>query len=188
MRLDEPHRPAQDPRDRIRQSDRDQGRKHADASATARIRDRDLQRSSEMLGASVLKAPLGFGGRRRIRTSVGYAGDLAGRLTPYVLSRNARLVLFPLVHGGFALPLDPASFCLALPRPGSEDASAARAPARQTLFLLHDLVTSQRWAQRYVERGAIDVLLVDDILRLLRSPDAIDSLSEQRRQLVHDLT
>jgi DNA processing protein len=67
--------------------------------------------------------------------------------------------------------------------------SGAKMQARLALehgkrvFLLHDLVTSQRWAQRYVERGAIEVYTIDDILRLLRSPEAIDSLSEQRLQL-----
>jgi DNA processing protein len=72
--------------------------------------------------------------------------------------------------------------------------SGAKMQARLALehgkrvFLLHDLVTSQTWAQRYVERGAIEVHTVEDIVRLLRSPEAVDSLSEQRRQLVLDLT
>jgi DNA processing protein len=71
--------------------------------------------------------------------------------------------------------------------------SGAKMQARLALehgkrvFLLHDLVTSQAWARRYVERGAIEVHTVDDIVGLLRSPEAVDSLSDQRRQLVLDL-
>lgn len=71
--------------------------------------------------------------------------------------------------------------------------SGAKMQARLALehgkrvFLLHDLVTSQPWAQRYVERGAIEVHSIEDIVGLLRSPEAVNSLSEHRRQLVFDL-
>ena len=71
--------------------------------------------------------------------------------------------------------------------------SGAKMQARLALehgkrvFLLHDLVASQPWAQKYVERGAIEVHSIDDIVDLLRSPEAVDSLSDSRRQLILDL-
>lgn len=71
--------------------------------------------------------------------------------------------------------------------------SGAKMQARLALehgkrvFLLHDLVTSQHWARRYMQRGAIEVVTVEDVIRLLRSPEQVEALSGQRRQLVLDL-
>jgi DNA processing protein len=72
--------------------------------------------------------------------------------------------------------------------------SGAKMQARLALdhgkqvFLLSDLVTSQPWARRYIEkRGAVEVHTIDDIVQRLRSPQEIDALSGQRRQLILDL-
>jgi DNA processing protein len=54
----------------------------------------------------------------------------------------------------------------------------------KTVFLLRTLVTSQPWAQKYVEQGnAIEVPDTDTILRALRTPEAMEELSAGRRQL-----
>lgn len=71
--------------------------------------------------------------------------------------------------------------------------SGAKMQARLALehgkrvFLLRSLVASQTWARDYVSRGAIEVESVDDILRFLRSPEQIEALSSQRRQLALDI-
>lgn len=52
------------------------------------------------------------------------------------------------------------------------------------VFLLRTLVTSQPWAQKYVEQGkAVEVPDIETILRALRSPAAMEELSVGRRQL-----
>lgn len=57
--------------------------------------------------------------------------------------------------------------------------SGAKMQARLALehgkrvFLLRSLVTDQPWAQRYVDRGAIVVSEVADVIRHLRSPGAV---------------
>jgi DNA processing protein len=51
------------------------------------------------------------------------------------------------------------------------------------VFLLATLVESHPWTHRYVERGAIVVHSVDDILRLLQSPAALKARSDNRQQL-----
>lgn len=52
------------------------------------------------------------------------------------------------------------------------------------VFLLASLVRQRPWARRYLERpGAVEVHDVDDIVRLLRSTEAVQARSEQRRQL-----
>lgn len=51
------------------------------------------------------------------------------------------------------------------------------------VFLLASLIASRPWAQQYLERGAIEVRDVDDIVRLLQSPEAVQARSAQRRQL-----
>ena len=67
--------------------------------------------------------------------------------------------------------------------------SGAKMQARYALdhgkrvFLLSSLVRERTWAQRYLERGAIEVDDVDDIVRLLQSPGAVQARSDQRRQL-----
>jgi DNA processing protein len=72
--------------------------------------------------------------------------------------------------------------------------SGAKMQARLALehgkrvFLVSRLVTSQPWAQKYVrDRGAIEVTEVDDVLRRLRSPEAIEHVSAGRRQLALEL-
>ena len=67
--------------------------------------------------------------------------------------------------------------------------SGAKMQARYALehgkrvFLLSSLVRSRPWARKYLERGAIEVADVDDIIRLLQSPEAVQARSDQRRQL-----
>lgn len=51
------------------------------------------------------------------------------------------------------------------------------------VFLISTLVEQHPWTQRYVARGAIVVHGVDDILRLLQSPEALQARSDDRRQL-----
>lgn len=51
------------------------------------------------------------------------------------------------------------------------------------VFLLSTLVEQHEWARRYVARGAIVVHGVDDILRLLQSPEALQARTDDRRQL-----
>jgi DNA processing protein len=67
--------------------------------------------------------------------------------------------------------------------------SGAKMQARYALehgkrvFLLASLVRERSWAKRYLDRGAIAVDDVDDIVRLLQSPEAVQARSDQRRQL-----
>jgi DNA processing protein len=72
--------------------------------------------------------------------------------------------------------------------------SGAKMQARLALehgkrvFLVSRLVTSQPWAQKYVEdRGAIEITSVDDVLNRLRSPAEIEQLSAGRQQLALEL-
>jgi DNA processing protein len=72
--------------------------------------------------------------------------------------------------------------------------SGAKMQARLALehgkrvFLVSRLVTSQPWAQKYVEqRGAIEVTEVADVLSRLRSPETIEHVSAGRRQLALEL-
>jgi DNA processing protein len=54
-------------------------------------------------------------------------------------------------------------------------------------FLMASLVTREEWAQRYLERGAIEVHDVEDILRWLRTPEQVEQQSSQRDQLALEL-
>jgi DNA processing protein len=54
-------------------------------------------------------------------------------------------------------------------------------------FLMASLVTRETWAQRYIERGAIEVHDVEDILRWLRTPEQVEQQSSQRDQLALEL-
>ena len=71
--------------------------------------------------------------------------------------------------------------------------SGAKMQARLALehgkqvFLLQTLVTSQPWARRYLDRGAIEVADVDAILDRLRSWKSIEALSTGRQQLAFGL-
>ncbi len=72
--------------------------------------------------------------------------------------------------------------------------SGAKMQARLALehgkrvFLVSRLVTSQPWAQKYVEdRGAIEIRSVEDVLARLRSPTAVERLSAGRQQLALEL-
>ena len=51
------------------------------------------------------------------------------------------------------------------------------------VFLLSSLVRERPWAKAYLERGAVEVAGTEDILRRLRSSEAILEQSHQRRQL-----
>jgi len=71
--------------------------------------------------------------------------------------------------------------------------SGAKMQARLALehgkraFLVHSLVTDQKWAQTYVaERGAIEVSGVEDIIEHLAAPGRIRGVTDQR-QLTLDL-
>jgi DNA processing protein len=74
--------------------------------------------------------------------------------------------------------------------------SGAKMQARLALqhgklvFLVQSLVTSQPWAQRYLDKQqrAIQVAGVDDVLSFLRSPEGVESVSEGRRQLALGLS
>jgi DNA processing protein len=55
------------------------------------------------------------------------------------------------------------------------------------LFLVNQLVTTQPWARKYLERGAIEVRCVDDVLERLRTPERIEELAAGRRQLSLEL-
>ena len=56
------------------------------------------------------------------------------------------------------------------------------------VFLVSRLVTSQPWAQKYVaERGAIEIRTVEEVLKRLRTPEAIEQLSAERQQLALEL-
>jgi DNA processing protein len=68
--------------------------------------------------------------------------------------------------------------------------SGAKMQARLALehgkkvFLVQSLVTSQQWAQDYVnKRGAIEVAEVDEVIRYLASPERVLLATEQRQQL-----
>lgn len=71
--------------------------------------------------------------------------------------------------------------------------SGAKMQARLALehgkqvFLVSRLVTSQRWARSYLDRGAIEVHTVEDVLRRLRSPEDVELRSAGRRQLLLEL-
>ena len=72
--------------------------------------------------------------------------------------------------------------------------SGAKMQARLALehgkkvFLIHSLVTGQKWAQTYVQnRGAIEVNDVDEVVRYLASPTRLQQASEQRQQLTLSL-
>jgi DNA processing protein len=54
-------------------------------------------------------------------------------------------------------------------------------------FLMASLVTREEWAQRYLERGAIEVHDVEDILHWLRTPEQVEQQSSQRDQLALEL-
>jgi DNA processing protein len=52
------------------------------------------------------------------------------------------------------------------------------------VFLLASLVRERPWARSYLDRGAVEVTDTErDIIQRLRSPEAIQEQSEQRRQL-----
>lgn len=56
------------------------------------------------------------------------------------------------------------------------------------VFLLASLADQQVWARRYLDRGAIRVDGLEGIMQRLRTVEAIDQQSEQRRQLTLALT
>ena len=58
------------------------------------------------------------------------------------------------------------------------------------VFLLESLVTDQKWAQDYVKKyGRLVTVVreVDDVVDRLRSPQQVEELTTQRRQLAFDL-
>lgn len=67
--------------------------------------------------------------------------------------------------------------------------SGAKMQARLALqhgkrvFLLSSLVREREWARRYLDRGALEVRDVDDIVRVLRSTQAVQARTEERLQL-----
>jgi DNA processing protein len=71
--------------------------------------------------------------------------------------------------------------------------SGAKMQARLALehgkqvFLISRLVTDQEWARGYLDRGAIEVKSVDDVLRRLRPLEQIDERTAGRLQLTLDL-
>jgi DNA processing protein len=71
--------------------------------------------------------------------------------------------------------------------------SGAKMQARYALehgkrvFLLSSLVAQRQWARQYLDRGAIEVRDVGDIVALLNSPSAVQARSDQRRQLTLSL-
>jgi DNA processing protein len=76
----------------------------------------------------------------------------------------------------------------------ANETSGAKMQARLALehgkrvFLVSRLVTSQPWAQKYVEtRGAIELRSVEDVLTRLRSSTAVEQLSAGRQQLALEL-
>lgn len=72
--------------------------------------------------------------------------------------------------------------------------SGAKMQARVALehgkqaFLLASLADGQEWARRYLERGAVRVDDLEAVMKRLRSVEAIDQQSQQRRQLTLALT
>ncbi len=71
--------------------------------------------------------------------------------------------------------------------------SGAKMQARLALeqgkraFLMASLVTREPWARSYLQRGAIEVNSIDDVLHWLRSPEQVEAQSAQRSQLVLEL-
>lgn len=71
--------------------------------------------------------------------------------------------------------------------------SGAKMQARLALehgkqvFLIEDLVTHQPWARGYLERGAVKVSSVAEVLQLLADVDRLERVAEARRQLTLDL-
>jgi DNA processing protein len=71
--------------------------------------------------------------------------------------------------------------------------SGAKMQARLALehgkqvFLVSRLVMNQSWARKYVERGAVEVHRVEDVVSRLRSLEQIDALTAGRRQLALEL-
>lgn len=71
--------------------------------------------------------------------------------------------------------------------------SGAKMQARLALahgkhvFLVRSLVTDQPWARQYLERGAIEVTSVDDVLERLATVERIEGVTEARRQLTLDV-
>jgi DNA processing protein len=67
--------------------------------------------------------------------------------------------------------------------------SGAKMQARLALehgklvFILKSLVDTHDWAKRYVQRGAIEVRTVDDVIRRLRSVDALRNSNAHQRTL-----
>lgn len=67
--------------------------------------------------------------------------------------------------------------------------SGAKMQARLALehgkkvFLVHQLVTEQPWAERYLARGAVEVHRVEDIVEKLRAPEAIRTRARDADQL-----
>ncbi len=51
------------------------------------------------------------------------------------------------------------------------------------LFLIRSLVTAQPWAQSYIERGAIEVGDVDEVIARLAAPERVRQATEQQQQL-----
>lgn len=70
--------------------------------------------------------------------------------------------------------------------------SGAKMQARLALeqgkrvFLVRSLVTNQEWARKYLQRGAVEVAVVEDVIRLLAAPDRVLQATEQR-QLTLDM-
>ena len=71
--------------------------------------------------------------------------------------------------------------------------SGAKMQARLALqhgkrvFLLSSLVRERDWARQYLDRGAIEVSDVADILQRLQTPQAVQARSDMRRQLTMSL-
>jgi DNA processing protein len=70
--------------------------------------------------------------------------------------------------------------------------SGAKMQARLALeqgkrvFLVSSLVTNQEWARKYLQRGAVEVAVVEDVIRLLAAPERVLQATEQR-QLTLDM-
>jgi DNA processing protein len=65
---------------------------------------------------------------------------------------------------------------------GMQARRASRFEQGKRAFLMASLVTREQWAQRYLERGAIEVHSVEDILRWLRTPASTASSAPSCRQ------
>lgn len=75
----------------------------------------------------------------------------------------------------------------------ASNTSGAKMQARLALehgkhvFLVHSLVTKQPWASSFLQRPrCVEVYRVDDVVRHLRDPRAIEELSSERQQLALD--